>query len=77
MNAFGLASGRTASSAAVITPAMRVTGCTSSLSLPLMMRAVSSRSSISCSCIRPLRSMISTVCLICDWSAERVRSSRA
>ena len=70
------AAGRTASSAAVITP-MRATGCTSSLSLPLMMRAVSSRSSISCSCIRPLRSMISTVCLICEGSAERVRSSRA
>ncbi len=70
------AAGRTTSIAVVIT-ATRSTGCTSSLSLPLMIRAVSSRSSINCSWILPFRSMIPTRCLICATFAVSARSSRA
>src|SRR5262249_51332277 len=69
------AAGRITSSASLTTVAMSIRRI-SSRSLPLMMRAVSSRSSISCSCSRALRSMMSQVLFNSPESLEFLRSIR-
>ena len=61
------AAGRITSTASLMT-IERSSGTISSFNLPLIMRAVSSKSLINSSCALPFRSMISTVFLICEAS---------